>query len=352
MERTANDWSAGWLPARRRRLPVFLAVGALLAVGVGGGGAWALGAFSQPCSGAPLEVTIAAQPEIAPALRTVAERFNVESRRVGGRCVRAQITAVAPADYVRTNATKNTDARRGDAWIPESSLWLGVARRAGHQEVPVGGPSFATSAVVLATTRPVDAEFRDAGVVPSWRLLLGRKASGISLARRTADPAKDMTGTVAMIALAQVQKKPVNARVVGDLRRGTDVTPLNDLAGMERFVRPLAVTSEQAVVAYNDAHRPNPVVALPPREGTLMLDHPFAITTRDTLRHDGAAAFLSALGSRSARETLQRFGFRTPEGAMGAAYAREHGLSETAPRVLRLPTQKEIDQALRSWSSR
>lgn len=338
------------MPPRRRRLPVLLAVGALVAAGVGGGGAWALGAFSETCSGAPLEVTIAAQPELVPALRNVADRFNVESRRVGGRCVRAQITAIAPADYVRTPA--NTNAQRSDAWIPESSLWLGVARRAGHQAVPAGAPSFATSAVVLATTRPVDAEFRNAGVVATWRLLLGRKAQGIALARRTADPAKGMTGTVAMIALAQVQKKPVNGRIVGELRRGTEVTPLHDLAGMERFVRPLVVTSEQAVVAYNDAHRPNPVVALPPREGTLMLDHPFAITARDPLRHDGAAAFLSALGSRSARETLQRFGFRTPEGAMGAAYAREHGLTESAPRVLRLPTQKEIDQALRSWSSR
>ncbi|MFG2002403.1 substrate-binding domain-containing protein [Spirillospora sp. NPDC048911] len=345
----ANDRFGAGSPSRgRRRLPVLLAVGALIAAGVGGGGAWALGAFSESCSGAPLEVTIAAQPEIVPALRTIADRFNVESRRVGGRCVRAQITAVRPADYVWSSAQR----QRSDAWIPESSLWLGVARKAGHTAVPAGAPSFATSAVVLATTRPVEAEFRAARVAPTWQLLLVRKAKGITLARRTTDPAKGMTGTVAMIALGQVQRRSVNGKLVGELRRGVEVTPLNDLAGMERFVRPLAVTSEQAVVAYNDAHRPNPVVALPPREGTLMLDHPFAITSREPLRHDGAAAFLSALGSRSARETLQRFGFRTPEGAMGTAYAREHGLTEAAPRVLRLPTQQEIDQALRSWSRR
>ncbi|MEU5883270.1 substrate-binding domain-containing protein [Spirillospora sp. NPDC047279] len=318
---------------------------ALVLAGVGGGGAWALGVFSEPCTGAPLQVKIAAQPEIAPVLREVAGRFNVESRRVGGRCVRAEITPVAPAEYVRVGSyVQNTDA-----WVPESSLWLAVARRSGDQVVPAGAPSIVTTPVVLATTRPVGAEFQGAGVVPAWRLLLARKASGIALARRTTDPAKSMTGTVTMIALAQLKQKAANRGLVRDLRGGAAVAPLADLAGMERFARPLAVTSEQAVIAYNEAHRPNPLVVLPPQEGTLMLDHPFAITSRDQLRHDGAAAFLSALGSRSARAALQGAGFRTPEGEMGAQWAREHGVQSPAPRALRLPTQQEIDQALRSW---
>jgi hypothetical protein len=103
------------------------------------------------------------------------------------------------------------------------------------------------------------------------------------------------------------------------------------------------------VVAYNETHRPNPVVSLMPGEGTLMLDHPYAVTTKDPRRRDAAEAFQAALGTRSARDIQQRAGFRTPDGTLASAYAREYGLAEKAPKALRLPTRKEIDAALSSW---
>jgi hypothetical protein len=337
-------------PRRRPRWPV-IAVAAALAVGALGGGAWALGAFSTSCGGSDLRVRIAAQPELVPALRDAAARFNVESREVGGHCVRADIAAVTPADYVRKPA-----ARRGaDAWIPESSLWLAVARTSGLTGLPQIAPSLVVSPVVLATTRPVEAELKDAGVEPTWKLLNERKADGIALNRRTTAPGVGMTGAIALIALDQVDRPA--AGTVRDLRRaapdevsvGGAAAPLADLAELERFDRPLAVTSEQAVVAYNDAHRPNPVVALAPREGTLTLDHPFVVTAADQLRRDAAGAFFSALGSRSAREGLQRFGFRAPDGTLAEQYARRNGIPEAMPRLLRWPTPKDVDQAVKSW---
>jgi hypothetical protein len=126
---------------------------------------------------------------------------------------------------------------------------------------------------------------------------------------------------------------------------------LAGLADDERFDRPLAVTTEQAVVAYNETHRPNPAVGLVPEEGTLTLDHPYVVTTKDQRRRDAAEAFQAALGTRSARDTLQRAGFRSPDGTLTAPYARDHGLPETAPRSLRIPTRKEIDKALSSWTA-
>lgn len=260
------------------RRPALWAALALLLSGAGGG-AWASGLFSAPaCSGADVRITVAAQPEIAPALKDVASRFNVERHRVGGRCVHASVTPVAPAAY----------KGQSDAWLPESSLWLGRNMPA----TPV-----AATPVVLATPRPV------------------------------ADVAKALR------------------------KSGGSTATLATLTTAERFARPLAVTTEQAVVAYNETHRPNPVVSLLPTEGTLMLDHPYAVTTKDPRRRDAAEAFQAALGTRSARNILQRAGFRTPDGALNTAYATEYNVPDKPPKSLRLPTRKEIDDALTSWKT-
>ncbi|TDD90204.1 substrate-binding domain-containing protein [Actinomadura rubrisoli] len=334
-----------------RRPVVWAAAGALLVTGFGGG-AWALGLFSGPsaCAGASLDLPVAAQPEIVPALRDAASRFNVERHRVAGRCVRARVTAVAPADYARDPGVRS----RADAWVPESSLWLGVVRGAGDASIPAAGVSLAASPVVLATTRPVEEEFRDAGVEPGWKLLMDGEAGGLDLARRVADPGTGMSGTVAMIAVRQVGGKKAGG-VARALRRdaasGGSPAVLAGLVEAERFDRPLAVTSEQAAVAYNGTHRPNPVSVLRPDEGTLALDHPYVVTARDQRRREAAEAFRDALGTRSARDILQRAGFRAPDGTFSARYAREHGLPEAAPRFLRFPTRKEIDRALASWKT-
>lgn len=334
------------------------AAAALLAAGAAAGGAWTVGALpgTGPCRGDDLEVRVAAQPEIAPALREVASRFNVETHRVAGRCVRARVTAVAPAAYARDAAAR----RDVDAWVPESSLWLGVARAADDRVPPAAVPLAATP-VVLATTRPVDAEFRAADVTASWKLLLGDEAGGLPLARRTPDPAVGMGGAIGMIALGQVAgpDEATDDGVVRALRKsapsgrasaaGGSAGTLADLAGDERFDRPLAVTTEQAVIAYNAAHRPNPVVALAPREGTLMLDHPYAVVARDGKRREAAEAFQAALGSRSARDVLQSRGFRRPDGALAEPHADRLGLPERPPKPLRVPTREEIDRALASW---
>lgn len=339
------------------RRPAAWASAALLLSGVGGG-AWALGLLpgTAACGGSALRITIAAQPEIAPALRGVADRFNVEEHRVAGRCVDARVKPVSPTGYLG-DATLRA---KTDAWVPESSLWLETARDKGNTSVPAGGIPVAATPVVLATPRPVEAEFRDADVDFGWELLLKDKAGGIPLARHAADPAAGMSGTIAMIAIEQVAEGRAgdaagalreNAPGRPDETSGGSMTVLADFIGAERFARPLAVTTEQAVVAYNDTHRPNPIVSLMPDEGTLLLDHPYVVTTADRDRQDAAEAFKAALGTRPAHDILHRAGFRAPDGTLPAVYADEHGFTEEPPPSLRLPTPEEIDEARTSWEA-
>ncbi|HEX2315760.1 MAG TPA: substrate-binding domain-containing protein [Thermomonospora sp.] len=334
-------------PAWRR--PRALVAAAVLLAGLGGGGVWASGALSESCSGTPLAVTVAAQPEIAPALREIAHRFGTGRPRVAGRCVEVQVTAEGSAETARELGRGESGA---DAWVPESAIWFTVAKKAGADDavIPPFSPPLAGSPVVLAATRPVGEELKAADVRPSWKLLLAARAGGVDLQRRMLDPAAHTTGTFAMIALDQVADP--GDRLVADLRRTAPKSAgalLDDLTGLERFDRPLAVTSEQAVIAYNQSHRPNPAMVLTPREGTLMLDYPFAIVTQDPRRREAMEGFASALRARSSRVTLQRYGFRAPDGTINRADARRHGIDPAVPRPLKLPTQREIDRAFRSW---
>ena len=337
------------------------AAAALLLTGVGSG-AWALGLLPgrSSCGGSSIPITIAAQPEIAPALKDVADRFNVEEHRVAGRCIDASVTSATPTRYMGDAAMR----AKTHAWVPESSLWLDIIRDGGATTVPPAGTPVAATPVVLATPRPVEAEFRDADLDIGWELLLKDKAGGLDLARFTADPAMGMSGTIAMIAIGQIgddEADDVADDVAGEFRdnapggpadeSGASTAVLAGLMGTERYARPLAVTTEQAVVAYNDTHRPNPAVSLMPEEGTLLLDHPYVVTTKDQSRRDAAEAFQTALGSRSALDILQQAGFRTPDGTLSPAYAGEHDLPEEAPPSLRIPTRKEIDAALTSWKA-
>ncbi|MGP4021756.1 substrate-binding domain-containing protein [Actinomadura sp. 3N407] len=339
------------------RRPAVWAAAALLLSGVGGG-AWALGLLpgTSACSGSSLRITIAAQPEIAPALSDVADRFNVEEHRVAGRCVDARVTAAPPTGY----AGDSTLRAKTDAWVPESTLWLDIVRDAGDTSVPPAGTPVAATPVVFATPRPVAAEFRDADLDIGWGLLLKDEAAGSGLARSAADPRTGMSGTIAMIAVEQVAEGKAddaaealrgNAPGRPDGTSGASTAVLADLTGAERSARPLAVTTEQAVIAYNDTHRPNPVAGLMPDEGTLMLDHPYVVTTKDRHRRDAAEAFKAALGTRAAHDILQQAGFRAPDGTLAPAYADEHDLPETAPPSLRLPTREEVEEALTSWET-
>ncbi|WP_158566794.1 substrate-binding domain-containing protein [Actinomadura craniellae] len=316
----------GPLRAAAALLAVLLAAGAVAV--------WRSGVLAPPCAD-PLTVRVVAHPEIAPALREVAERYTLAENRVRDRCVRVQVV-------------DGTEPGKADAWVPESSIWLGRARAAGLAEVPPMAPQIAVTPVVLAVPQRVAAELRRAGGEPGWRLLRDGRAGKVALSRRVLDPARHATGAIAMLALDQTGE--AGGKLVGDLRRGTPATPTALLAGLTGPGRPLLVTTEQAVVAHNRAHPERPAAALLPAEGTLTLDHPFAVLARDPLRREAIAAFEPALRGKPARDALQQAGFRPPDGRFAEGYAARHGLSAEPPALLRFPTQAQLDRAIKAWT--
>src|SRR3569833_1945395 len=121
-------------------------------------------------------ITVAAAPAIAPAVEQTARRYNARTT-----CVRVTVLHEDPADVAGALSGQGAapGAVRPDAWIPDSSLWLPVARRTrlGAAAVRPSGTSIASSPLVLAAAQ---------GRAPndvSWRLLLASRLPGTGAAR-------------------------------------------------------------------------------------------------------------------------------------------------------------------------
>jgi len=82
------------------------------------------------CNQHPLLVNVAVSPDIAPAIQHVGRVFNQQNHQAAGQCVEVQITQAQPAAVA--SQVDGQASRAGlpaiDAWIPDSSLWIDVAR--------------------------------------------------------------------------------------------------------------------------------------------------------------------------------------------------------------------------------
>src|SRR5690606_24880655 len=94
----------------------------------------------------------------------------------------------------------------------------------------------------------------------------------------------------------------------------------------------------------------SPVVALYPKEGTLSLDYPVTILTKDPQTLKAAADFKQELSSEAAGRTLRDAGFRTVDGKAGKALAEADGLREDTPAPLDPPDGPTVARVVQTWT--
>jgi hypothetical protein len=81
------------------------------------------------------------------------------------------------------------------------------------------------------------------------------------------------------------------------------------------------------------------------------MDYPFVVTTQDPARKEAAESFRWALRSRLSSETIQRFGFRTPDGFINRDIAHRYEVSGFTPKILATAAQPgQVDEALQAWN--
>lgn len=297
---------------------------------------------------------MAAAPSIAPAVEQTARRYNARTT-----CVRVTVKREEPADVagVLSGQGSSPGATHPDAWIPDSSLWVPVARRTklGAAAVRPSGTSIASSPLVLAA-----AQGRSPGKV-SWRLLLSSRLPGTGADEppvrvRFLDPTTQASGLGALMLAHQASGPGKTGLGTFAITLYSDLASAlpDDKAAYSAMFRggdpPTAVVlSEQSVWQHNHTDEKRAVSARYPSDGALALDFPYVSVTTDRERGRTVEDFRTALSQSQSREVLQSLGLRTPDGVAGAGFVGKYGVASEAPIPARPQDPATVGRILQMW---
>jgi Ca-activated chloride channel homolog len=290
------------------------------------------------CSDSPVLVNVAASDDIAPAVHVVANAFNSQNATSGGRCVQVQVDeADSATEAAQVDGQATRQGAAVDAWIPDSSLWVDVARAypVGAQVVQPTGKSVARSPLMLVTTEAVATETGIFTAPPSWDLLLpssyGGPPASMAISVDLPDPTTSAAGLASLIEVSrQLGTGPTARTAVTDFALGVQSTENFDSASaLAQFVattqppfdrKALTVATEQAVLAYDRASpKAPPLDAVYPTSanqalGTPELDYPYVLTSAEPAEVRAATMFGKYLQTSYAQSVMRTYGFRSANG--------------------------------------
>ena len=290
------------------------------------------------CSNSPVLVNVAVSYDITQAIQTVARAFNRQNVTVGGHCVEVQVTegdSSAEASQIDGQAALR-GAAQIDAWIPDSTLWVDVARTypLGAQDVQPTGKSVARSPLMLVTTDSVATKTHVFDVPPSWSVLLPPSYGGpprqAGLAVDLPDPKDSASGLATVIEISRVLGNTAKARTAFTkfVFNAESTENFDSVAALQQFAQTteppfnrqaVTIASEQAVLAYDKA---NPKFLLQARYpggpsaslGSPDLDYPYVLTTSKATALQGATEFGNFLQTEYAKTAIRYYGFRSSDG--------------------------------------
>lgn len=316
-------------------------------------------------------VPVAAAPDIAPALRAAATRFNADRPRVDGECVRITVTGTEPASVAAalTGSRLDTGGARPvpvtpAGWVPDSALWLDRVRGQAPEQVDGSARSIASSPVVLAMPTSSARALGWPAARPAWSDWVGPAATGpVSLA--TTDPRRDAAALAALTMIRDAAGtrlldtfQALAGRVAtgrADLLRRLPAGPTPEATGPSSGGAAgtgAAPLPEQAVIAHDASHPAVPLAMVGADPAAAALDYPFAVLPSAS-EPDAAAAvrFRAALrADRAYRDLLTGHGFRTPGGQIGPGFRTGYGASGAPFDAPAPPSAADRDDALHAWA--
>jgi len=351
-------------PARRRR-PLLGALAALLVFALVAGLAltWPFGgspdAAGETCEGGTV-VRVAADPQVA---RLVDDVLSSAGTDDDAACVAVRVTSRRSSE-VASEVSRRTgqgfSAPLPDIWVPDSSLWLAVARRTdvGTRRV-VGQPrSVVTSPTVIAMQRDAAEDLGWPSEQPGWSTLT---ADGSGLRVAMTDPAKDAPGLASLLGVQSAGSSAAGgagaalagfARTVSVPVLGDD-DPLQSVASGDWDATP---TTEQEVVAHNAGADGAELVAVYDGSTPTAADFPVVVLDADaagglpraTAR--AVAGLRAALLAPDAQERFAEAGFRTGEGRLSEDLGPEQGVLRAAGSLPSPPSDDRVNGVLEAWS--
>lgn len=361
--------------ARRARTGLLVAVAVgISALFMAGLTAKAVVAHSS-CSNSATVVNMAVSYDIAPAIEKIADSYNKLDDVAAGHCVQVQVSSGASATEASQidGQTSMQGKTPFDAWIPDSSMWIDVARSrpVGAQVVQPTGADVAKSPLMLVTTQAIAAKTQIFTSQPSWGLLLPRNYGGPNADLGVTVDLPDPTGTSAGLATVVEVGRLLSAEFgtspserTAFARFGFSAQTLGDFdqpQALQAFVESteslgtsaVTVASEQAVLAYDKASPKAPLAARYPTSvssslGSQELNYPYVITTTGRAEKQAAASFGKYLQTAYAQAVVRSYGFRSAANVppmMPASF----GLSDLQLQLASAPDAAQTVDSLQAW---
>jgi Bacterial extracellular solute-binding protein/von Willebrand factor type A domain len=324
------------------------------------------------CSNQPVLVNLAVSFDISPAIQTIARTFNKQHVSAAGRCVEVEVTPGQPSAVAAQ--IDGQDSLHGlaalDAWIPDSTLWIDVARKypVGAQVVQPTRISVAKSPIMLVTSQQVANETKVFAGPPSWGLLLtstyGGPPGSMGLSVDIPDPSDSAVGLSTLIELNRDLGTTVNGRagLTKFVLSSEDTEDFDSVPALTQFVasagapfdrRSIAEASEQAVVLYDQANPRQPLAARYPTGpakalGSPELDYPYVLTSTNRAMARAVAAFGKFLQSSYAQTVIRNDGFRSADGVANK-FPANSGLSSQPLQIAPAAKPAEAATNLVAW---
>ncbi|MBB5824663.1 substrate-binding domain-containing protein [Micromonospora carbonacea] len=352
-------------------------------------GAWfGYRALVQPACSGQVQLSVAAAPELAPAVQAAAAQWVSDGAAVGGTCIAVNVTAAEPVDVAAAVAGKHGVQLAGvgqasgtavtpDVWVPDSSTWLLRLKNAGATAfAPGNGASIARSPVVVAVPEPVaETRFGWPEKKLTWTDLLRQVSSSKPIRAGIVEPTQDaagLSGLLSMTAAASGAGGDAQQATTGALRAlATGRSALREdlLARFPRSSDPTAIASglgaaalsEEDVMAYNERKPPIPLAALYLEPSPMPLDYPYAVLPGiEPAKQAAAKVLFEVLTTPGFRNRLAERSLRAPDGNWGDGFNAPQGAPSPAGGAATAPAPGgngaggldpvAIERAVSSWS--
>ncbi len=323
------------------------------------------------CNDHPLVVNVAASDDIAPAIQRVGQLFNRQNHQADGHCAEVRVTQQDPAAVASVVDGQGSSAGLPavDAWVPDSSLWVDVARAypLGAQQVQTTGITVARSPLMIVMPPAAAAQVPSFNNSVGWDFLLPASVGGPPVSEQVRvdlpDPTQSAAGLAALVevsrllgsgpaARTKLTKFVFSAQSSAQFDNPTSLAAFVSLANPPLDAHPVTVTSEQAVLSYDAAHPGQPLAAQYPTGGTALgtpeLDYPYVLTTTNPAEQAAANEFGKLLQQSYTAGLVRYYGFRSADGVTGTLPA-SYGLPQQPLQLATPAAPSDAETALQAW---
>jgi len=322
--------------------------------------------------------------------------YEYDHRNQTGQCVDVRVNTLASgtAEVALARGWTPADGPQPTVWTPAATSWLRILRHDLTTKDAVSllndeTPSLMQSPLVLAMPRPMAEALGWPNTPVGWADILrlaqdpqgwghyGHPEWGRFRLGKTS-PVQSTSGLHALVAAyyaatglsADLTPADLSDPKVVEFVHGVETSVLhygNTVSGFFDALRAAdargtalsyvsaIATEEKQVLDYNAAKPATPLVAVYPKDGTMVADHPYAILSApwiDGQEQTAARAFLTWLQDPERQKRFLAAGFRDSTGHAAPTLGLSNGIVAEGPAlVLHAPSPLVLDLVRKSWEN-